>query len=289
MTLLSSANIYTAHFGLTERPFTLVPDPAFLYWSPHHARAFTMLEYGLVSRAPITLITGEVGAGKTTLLHYLLHSLEDEAEIGLIANAHGDRGELLRWVLMAFDRPAPAEANYVELFGLFQDLVIEVYASGKRVILIFDEAQSLSRDVLEELRMLTNINSNKDELLQIVLVGQPELRDTIRRPDLTQFAQRVTASFHLRAMTEAMVAEYIDHRLSVAGATREIFTPEAKAAIFASTGGVPRLVNRLCDLALLYAFSNEADIVSHDLVADVLDDGVFFTSDGAGVATSQTA
>ncbi|MFN6979852.1 MAG: ExeA family protein, partial [Gemmobacter sp.] len=205
----STLDIYTSLFGLRERPFSLVPDPDFLYWSLPHRRAFAMLEYGLVSRAPVTLITGEIGAGKTTLLQQLLRALGSEVRVGLIANAQGDRGELVRWVLHALGQPAPQGADYVELFGQFQNYLIAEYAAGRRVVLIFDEAQNLSRESLEELRMYTNINTGKDELLQLVLVGQPELRDTIRRPDLVQFAQRVTSSFHLPAMDAETVRGYV--------------------------------------------------------------------------------
>lgn len=279
-------DIYNAHFGLTERPFSLVPDPDFLFWSPAHKRAYAMLEFGLVTRAPITLITGEVGAGKTTLLHHLLKSLSEEVRVGLIANAHGDRGELLRWVLMALDQAVAPQLGYVDLFAQFQQLLISEYAAGRRVILIFDEAQNLSRESLEELRMFTNINSNKDELLQLVLVGQPELRDIIHRPDLTQFAQRVAASFHLPAMDPPTVRSYIDHRLRKAGAAREIFSPDACALVADASGGVPRLVNQLCDLALVYAFTKNAARVTRITVEQVLEDGVFFA---AGTRRFETA
>ena len=276
--MASTLDIYTSTFDLTERPFSLVPDPAFLYWSPSHQRAYTMLEYGLLTRAPITLITGEVGAGKTTLLHHLLKTVGDDVRVGLIANAHGDRGELLRWVLLALAQPALPHETYVDLFGRFQAYLIAEYAAGRRVILIFDEAQNLSRESLEELRMFTNINSGKDELLQLVLVGQPELRDLIRRPDLLQFAQRVSSAFHLGAMDAPTVRAYIRHRLQVAGATREIFLVSACDLIFEATGGVPRLVNQLCDLALVYAFINGQTQVLRLTVQQVLDDGVFFAA-----------
>ena len=278
-----SISIYLDHFGLRERPFSLVPDPDFLFWSPAHRRAFAMFEYGIVTRAPITLITGDVGAGKTTLLHHLLKSLGDELTIGMISNAHGTRDELLRWVLQALDQPVPREADYVELFGQFEDFLITEYGEGRRVILIFDEAQNLSRESLEELRMFTNINSNKDELLQLVLVGQPELRDHVRRSDLTQFAQRVAASFHLPALDADAVAAYIHHRLKVAGATREIFSTAAAEMIHEATGGVPRLINQLCDLALLYAYTDDQHNVRGSTIHQVLEDGVFF---GGGTVTS---
>ena len=237
-----------------------------------------MLEYGILTRAPITLITGEVGAGKTTILHHLLKSVAADVKIGLVSNAHGDRGELLRWVLLALDQPQLPGETYVDLFGRFQTYLIEQYATGKRVILIFDEAQNLSRESLEELRMFTNINSNKDELLQLVLVGQPELRDIIHRPDLRQFAQRVSAAFHLSAMDEQTVRAYIRHRLQVAGADQDIFSVAAADLVHAATGGVPRLVNQLCDFALVYAFTKNTGKVSRLTVQQVLDDGVFFAA-----------
>ena len=276
--MTSSLDIYTSFFGLTERPFSLVPDPGFLYWSPLHKRAYSILEYGILTRAPITLITGEVGAGKTTLLHHLLQSVGDDIRIGLVANAHGDRGELLRWVLLALSQPAGPQETYVDLFARFQTFLIAEYAAGRRTILIFDEAQNLSRESLEELRMFTNINANKDELLQLVLVGQPELRDLIRRSDLTQFAQRVSAAFHLGPMDAAMVRGYVRHRLTVAGAQSPIFSAATCDMIHDHTGGVPRLVNQLCDLAMVYAFGKGARRVTCATVHQVLDDGVFFAA-----------
>jgi type II secretory pathway predicted ATPase ExeA len=272
----SSLNIYTDFFGLRERPFSLVPDPEFIYWSKPHARAFSMLEYGLLTRAPITLITGEVGAGKTTLLHHLLKTVGDDVVIGLVSNAHGDRGELLRWVLLALDQQALPSETYVDLFGRFQQYLIDEYAKGKRVILVFDEAQNLSRESLEELRMFTNINANKDELLQLVLVGQPELRDIIRRADLRQFAQRVSAAFHLPAMDVQTVRAYIRHRLEVAGGAPDIFSLAAADLVYEASGGVPRLVNQLCDLSMVYAYTKNTTKVVRLTVQQVLDDGVFF-------------
>lgn len=182
MGMTSNLAIYTDHFGLTERPFTLLPDPDFLYWSDNHTRAYSMLEYGMLTHAPITVITGEIGAGKTTLLRHLLRTLPEEFTVGLISNAQGNRGELLHWVLMALGVPTDTGASYVQLFAQFQDFLIEEYASGRRTMLIFDEAQNLSTETLEELRMFSNINADKDELIQIVLVGQPELRDLIASP-----------------------------------------------------------------------------------------------------------
>ncbi len=270
-------NIYLDHFGLYERPFSLAPDPDYLFWSAVHERAYAMFEYGIVTHAPITLITGEVGSGKTTLLHHLLNALEDDLQVGLISNAQGNRDELLRWVLQALDQPVPPDADYVALFGQFEQFLIKQYGEGSRVVLIFDEAQNLNRECLEELRMFTNINSYKDELLQLVLVGQPELRDNVRHPNLTQFAQRVASSFHIPALSDVATADYIHHRMKVAGATYTIFTPEACAKIFQETGGVPRLINQLSDFSLLYAYTDDAEEVTEATVGQVLRDGIFFS------------
>ena len=180
MSMTSTLRIYNDHFGLAERPFTLLPDPDFLYWSEIHTRAYAMLEYGMLTHAPITVITGEIGAGKTTLLRHLLRTLPEEFTVGLISNAQGNRGELLHWVLMALGVPTETQATYVQLFAQFQDFLIEEYASGRRTMLIFDEAQNLSTETLEELRMFSNINADKDELIQLVLVGQPELQGADR-------------------------------------------------------------------------------------------------------------
>ncbi|WP_136637795.1 ExeA family protein [Pseudooceanicola onchidii] len=274
---MATEAMYADHFGLTERPFTLLPDPGFLYWSPQHKRAFSVLEFGLLSRAPITLITGEVGSGKTTLLRALLEKMDATLTIGLISNAQGGRGELMQWVLNAFDIPLPAErSDYVQLFQAFLDFLVEEYGEGRRVVLIIDEAQNLSVEGLEEIRMLTNVNSNKDELIQLVLVGQPELRDMVHKPEMRQLAQRVAANFHLGPMNEETVAAYIAHRLVTVGGTGQEFTPEAITLIHKTTGGVPRLVNQLCDLSMLYAWSDEAAEVTRTAVDAVLNDGVFF-------------
>jgi general secretion pathway protein A len=287
--MVSSLDIYVEHFGLRERPFSLLPDPDFMYWSPAHRLTYAMLEYGLLTRAPITLITGEVGAGKTTLLQHLLRSIGSDVRIALVSNAHGDRGELLRWVLMALAQPAPPQDSYVDLFARFQACLIDEYAKGHRVILIFDEAQNLSRESLEELRMFTNINANKDELLQLVLVGQPELRDIVQRPDMTQLAQRISSSFHLKAMDAQTVRNYIAHRLKVAGCDSNLFSPSATELIYDSTGGVPRLVNQLCDLSLVYAFTDGAKRVMRGTVRRVMEDGVFFGGGGRAALKTESA
>ncbi len=273
---MASEELYTRFFGLTERPFTLVPDPGFLYWSDQHKRAFSILEFGVMSRAPITLITGEIGSGKTTLLQQLIKQIDDSVTIGLISNAQGGRGELLQWVLNSLSVKADGKEDYVGLFQKLQEFLIQEYAAGRRVVLIIDEAQNLSTEGLEELRMLTNINTNKDELLQLILVGQPELKDIILQPNMRQLTQRVAASFHLVGMDEKTVASYIAHRLRVAGGTGEEFTRPALKAVYLATQGVPRLVNQICEFAMLYAWSAESHSVTKEIIQNVLADGVFF-------------
>jgi type II secretory pathway predicted ATPase ExeA len=263
------------YFGFSERPFTLLPDPDFLFWSRAHRRAFSVLEYGVITRAPITIVTGEVGVGKTTLIQKLLQTLEDDVVLGLISNAQGGRGELLQWVLNSLGVETDLSAAYVTLFQQLQDFVIEEYASGRRVILLIDEAQNLSIEGLEELRMLTNINSNKDELLQLILVGQPELRQMIMRPELRQFAQRVTATYHIASLDRAAVAGYIQHRLTHVGGTGAEFTAEAIDLVHKHSHGIPRLVNKLCDFSMVYAATEERRVVDAAIIEEVLDDGIF--------------
>jgi type II secretory pathway predicted ATPase ExeA len=261
--------MYEEFYKLNERPFLTVPDPTFLYWAEAHTLAFTMLRYGLMSRAPITVITGEIGAGKTTLLRQLLREVPQGLTVGLVSNMQEARGNLLDWVMMSLGEEL-GEENYVVKFRRFQDHVVKCYAAGKRVVLIFDEAQNLRVDALEELRMLSNINADKDELLQLVLVGQPQLRELLARPELTQFTQRISSDFHLVAMETAEVEHYIQHRLQVAGASWRIFPPRTCMLIHLATRGVPRMVNILCDLCLVYGFSAGSKVIEESLLREFL-------------------
>lgn len=272
---MSSAALYADFFGLRERPFKLAPDPDFIFWSDQHRKAFTVLEYGILTHAPITLVTGEIGAGKTTLVQALLRRLEDDLTVGLVSNAQGGRGELLSWVLGALGLEQPHEARYADMFSALQAFLLSEYAAGRRVVLIFDEAQNLSTEGIEELRMLTNINTGKDELIQLILVGQPELRDMVRAPEMRQLAQRISASFHLGRMDGGMVAEYITHRLRHVGGSGREFTPQACERIAEISEGVPRLVNQLADMSMLYAWSKNAGEVGVGTVESVLADGLF--------------
>lgn len=271
-------DFYLRHFGFSERPFTLLPDPDLLFWSKAHKRAFSVLQYAMMTRAPLAVVTGEVGTGKTTLLHALLAQVEDDMTVGLISNAQGGRGELLRWVLNAFDRNIDPGTDYVALFQQFVDFVLEEYARGKTVILVIDEAQNLSPEALEELRMLTNINSNKDELLQLLLLGQPELREMILKPELRQFAQRVTINYHLMPMDQLTTREYIRFRLTHVGGSGNEITDAAADIVYKLSAGVPRVINKICDIALVYAASAEAPCADLDIIHELMEDGVILTA-----------
>lgn len=269
-----AAELYTTHFGFTERPFTLLPDPDFLFWSEQHRRAYAILEYGMAIRAPLTVVTGDIGAGKTTLVQKLLSAIRDKVAVGLISNAQEGGGDLLRWVLYALEIEAPQGDDYISLFRRFQDFVIQEYARGRHVVLVVDEAQNLSIEALEELRMLTNINSNKDELLQLILVGQPELRDIIADPGLVQFAQRISATYHLNPLDWKGTCNYIQHRLWHVGGTGSEFSTYALKCIFEESGGVPRLINKLCDLGLVYAAGGNKKIVGIEVMRELIRDGI---------------
>lgn len=262
--------MYEEFYSLKRRPFSTLPDPSFLFWTRAHSLAYTVLDYGVRNDAPITVITGEVGSGKTTLLRHLMNNLPGDATVGLISNLQEGRGDLLEWIMLSFEEDFE-ESSYVKLFRNFQKFLLEQYANGRRTVLIVDEAQNLSSKMLEELRMLLNVNADHDQLMQLVLVGQPQLRRKLMSPDLEQFVQRICADYHIEAMSEQEVRDYIRHRLSASGTEEEIFDDEACGLIWHSTRGVPRLVNILCDLCLVYGFSYERPTVGADLVREFLD------------------
>ena len=261
--------MYESFYGLKEKPFSLLPDPAFLYLSKQHEMAITLLEYSLENQAGFCVITGKAGTGKTTLLRRLLNQIGDDISIGLITNTHHSFGELLRWILHAFSLD-DSGTNRARQHQMFVDYLIGQYAKNRRTMLIIDEAQNMSGEALEELRMLSNINSEKDLLLQVILVGQPPLREILQRPELEQFAQRVTVDYHLDSLNGEETGNYIRHRLQVAGGERELFTDDACEAVFIHSGGIPRLINLLCDLALVYAYAGQAAVVTGELVEQVV-------------------
>ncbi len=262
--------MYEAHFGLQEKPFSLLPDPRFLYAGRTHAMAMHMLEYGLAEQTGYVVLTGEVGTGKTTLLRHLLHSVDANVLVGLVTNTHESFGELMKWIMLAFDLDFVG-GDAVQQHQVFTDFLIERYARGQRVVLIVDEAQNLGRDALEQLRMLSNINAEADHLLQLILVGQPELRRTLQQSDLRQFVQRISIDYHLKSLDLEDTRAYIEHRLATAGAGPALFDDAAIGAVHYFSRGLPRLINSLCDLALVYAFAEDRQDVDFDIVFNVIE------------------
>ncbi len=274
--------MYEKFYGLREKPFGLSPDPAFLYPSRKHSVALSMLEYSLENRAGISVMTGEIGSGKTTLIRHLLGSMGNKVTVGLISNTHNSFGNLMQWVCNAFDIPAGTDSKAL-LHEAFVKFMVKEYAQGRHTVLVVDEAQNLELETLEELRLLSNINADKHLVLQTLLVGQPELRIKLRNPSLTQFVQRIAVDFHLGPLLPEETEAYIRHRLQVAGGEHDLFTHAAMRYVHYQTGGVPRLINSLCDTALIYGFAEGLDEVRvqlvHELVSERIREGLF----GAGL------
>lgn len=270
--------MYETFYGLKEKPFSIQPDPDFLFFSWRHTLAFTMMEYGIQSRAGFSVISGDIGCGKTTLIRHLLNSLGSDLTVGLVYNTHQEIADLLEWIMLSFGLPYDAMST-VARYDAFQRFLIAEYAKGQRVVLIVDEAQNLSTGALESLRMLSNINADKDQLLQVILVGQPQLKDLLRRPELQQFAQRVSVDYFIPPLEAADVKSYVAHRLKVAGRDEPLFTDAAMERVAEATRGVPRSINILCDMAMVYGFSGEAPQIDVGIVNDVIKDrgtyGVF--------------
>jgi general secretion pathway protein A len=264
--------MYEQFYGLKEKPFSLLPDPSFLYMTRAHSMALTMLEYSLNNdSAGICVISGEIGSGKTTLIRKLLDIMGTEFTTGLLTNTHIEFGNLLQWISMTFGLDY-INKEPVELYENFVNFMIAQYAKGKRTVLIIDEAQNLSYKALEELRMLSNINADKDNVLQLILVGQPQLRKTFNIEKLEQLNQRVTVSYHLKELSRKDSCAYIKHRLKTAGGDPELISDLARKAIWYHSRGIPRVINTLCDTALVYGFAVEKQQVDIQLVNEVIKD-----------------
>lgn len=275
--------MYEQYFGFREEPFSLTPDPAFLYLSQQHRIAYSLLEYGVLRQAGFTVVTGEPGCGKTILIRRLIDTLGHEVTLGLLDNTHPRLGNLLEWVSMAFGLEYKAKGP-VDLYESFVQFLASEHKRRRRIILIIDEAQNLDIDTLEELRTLSNINAGRQQALQIILVGQPELRDTLARPELTQFSQRVITHYALKPLTDEETFSYIRHRLTHAGGSPDLLTPEACRLIHQHAKGIPRLINLLCGTALVYAFAEEAEQIDVDIISTVLSHGAAGLCMGAQAA-----
>lgn len=262
--------MYEDFYRLRSRPFSLTPDPSFLYPSKQHGLALTMLRYGVQSGTGFCVLTGEVGSGKTLLVRQLLAAMQDDVSVALLNSLARDSGDLLRWVCASFGIEC-AGRDSVSLYQLLVEFLLREYAAGRRSVLIVDEAQNLGMDMLEHLRLLSNVNDGRHVVLQTILVGQPELLDTLRSPQLRQFAQRVGIDYHLKPLGLADTVAYVRHRVAVAGGSIELFAREAIVLVHEASQGVPRLINQLCDTALVFGFAEQQEAIDANLMRQVID------------------
>ncbi|MBT8107310.1 MAG: AAA family ATPase [Gammaproteobacteria bacterium] len=257
---------YLSHFKLQDQPFRLTPDPDYVYWSKQHARAKAYMESTIWLADGFVVITGDIGSGKTTLLQSFLTELDDDVVYAVVSQTQLTATQFLQAILTEFGFK-PFNKRKVELLDMLNMFLIEQYSNDKKVLLIVDEAQNLSRKVLEEIRLLSGIETHKEKVLRIILAGQPELRETLDSPGLRQLVQRVRLRFHLGPLDRREMREYIEHRLAIAGREEEgLFEEDTFETIHRYSGGVPRLINTLCDSALLCAFADDKHSVSLDEV-----------------------
>ncbi|MBN1829489.1 MAG: AAA family ATPase [Deltaproteobacteria bacterium] len=258
--------MYRAFYGFKENPFNLTPDPDFLFMSRAHEEAYTHLEYAIIEHKGFVVITGEIGAGKTTLVNYLLRKVDRDVEFALVNQTSVNSDELMRMICQEYHLKVDG-LDKIERMNRFQEFLIKRFVEGKRVALIIDEAQNLAKDTLEEIRMLSNLELEKQHLLQIILLGQPELRRKLHQRGLEQLTQRITVHWHLNALSEKETSEYILHRLKVAGsANPNIFDEEAVRTIYEHSRGIPRLINILCDASLVHGYADELPVINRDVV-----------------------
>jgi putative secretion ATPase (PEP-CTERM system associated) len=264
--------MYESFYGLREKPFQIVPNPNYLYKSEKHQTALTYLEYGLSENVGFILLTGEVGSGKTTLIQYILSQLGENTVAAVIFNSNLSAGELLRMILTQFEL-APGD-DKTENLNALNALLINIYASGRQALLIIDEAQNLTPDAIEEVRMLSNLQSESQTLLQIVMVGQPELKAKLEHPSMRQVAQRIAVRYHLTGLNREDTERYISYRLETAGGRPDLFTAAAVDLIFRLSKGIPRSINLACQAALVYGFAEEAQRISQDIVNKIMADNL---------------
>jgi general secretion pathway protein A len=264
--------MYTKFFNLKEKPFNLVPNPNYLYSSSRHENALSFLEYGLAEKIGFVMLTGEIGIGKTTLIRHLLNKVDADIDVGVVFNTNVVSNDLIYLILNEFDIPYEDGINKARALDIFYRFLIEKYAAGRNVLLIIDEAQNLSHEVLEEIRMLSNLQTDEDLLIQIMIVGQPNLRIMIEDPKLEQFAQRISVSYHLTAMDKEETQAYIVHRITRAGGDPCLFPSNVVEKIYEIAGGIPRTINLLCDAVLVYAYADDSHAITMDQLDQVVED-----------------
>ncbi|MEO8339206.1 MAG: AAA family ATPase [Nitrospirota bacterium] len=258
--------MYESFYRLRTKPFALLPDGESLYPGSTHRTAYSLLEYGLMKEAPFMVLTGEPGMGKTSLLRKLIAEHHEKYSIGFVTNARYEVEHLLPWILLAFGL-CHKRVDPVEAYHTFSEFLHRESKRHRRVVLIVDEAQSLGAKLLEELRLLSNLNDGKAFKLQIILSGQPDLHTLLQRIDMTQFAQRIVVDHHLEPFTEEETSKYISHRLQKAGGNQSLFTTQACSLVHRLSKGIPRLINQICDVSLTYGFAEQTGFIPRKLVA----------------------
>lgn len=265
--------MYEHYYGLKTKPFDLVPDPRFLYLSRKHDVALTHLEYGIIENKGFIVLTGDVGTGKTTLLNLFLGKVKEKTNTAVIFNTNLDPQSFLELVVREYGITVPDNKRSTLLEQLY-DFILREYVEGKRTILVVDEAQNLPAETLEELRMLSNFETEENYLLQIILSGQPQLKRRLQQPELLQLTQRISVHYHLTPLPREDIGEYIRHRVATAGYSdpAPLFTEEAIDKIFEYTGGVPRLISAVCDMALVYGYADDIKPVNGEVLEKVFQD-----------------
>ena len=262
--------MYEQFFRLREKPFNMTPDSRYFYPSAKHTDALNHMVYAIQERRGFVVITGEIGSGKTTLSRILFQKLDPTTKTAIIRNTHLSGKDLIMLALDEYEIPYKPERSKASLIGLLNEFLIDQLRYGNNVVLLVDEAQNLKPAVLEEVRMLSNLETDREKLIQIILMGQPELRTKLWLKELTQLRQRVSLHYHLSPLDEAETAGYVEHRVHAAGANgTPIFAPESLRRVYRHTRGVPRLINALCDLALLTGYVSETSVIGPEIIDEV--------------------
>jgi general secretion pathway protein A len=258
--------MYLEHFSLSTQPFRLTPDSDFLFMSESHSRAKVYMDYTVWNREGFVVITGEIGCGKTTLIQKLLSELNESVVVAKVFQTQLDEVEFLQAVLVEFGLN-PFNAKKVELLDMLNSFLVDQFLQNKQIVLIVDDAHNLSLKVLEEIRMFAGLETRKEKILHVILVGQPQLNEMLDHPDMQQLMQRVKLRYHIRALTEPEIGDYVRHRLNIAGGSnRTLFTLQAMPHIYRYAGGIPRLINTLCDTALTCAYADNLKVVTEEII-----------------------